>query len=276
MILNNFNESVIDYSIEIETNIIANKYKYNNIKENKNIIKKENLKISSESIEQIINKYNQIFDKFIEYKDITILYEEGTIILKKIIVIMIIITIDIKDKQGKERKVDKMKTIFEGDKSIKFERFIEEYYSNIFNEQIYEILKLQIIILNKLSYEGVTDTNFKQYVQTYIKVSLKSKMLELLIPIYDILKRTGKQEILLTEYYKNNSNNHNGTEEANNDVITMVTSTLPSSSLPSSSSLTSITIEDLIIPQPWYKRVYNWILDTLQNIRSFIIKQQAI
>lgn len=253
MILDCSNKSVINFSIEGEITTKAIRYKNGDSP----YLRKQEQLILLYSTDQLINNYNIVFYRFIEHNDVTILYRNGTVILKCIIIKVIAIMFDRTKEdiwETREEIMNRVGTIFQVDKTLNFEGWIDNYYSTIFNEEIYEILKLQIFILNLIiDNQRIQRLYLDQYIKMYIKISLKSKMLELLLPINKILKSIGRVDILLAEYYHRNT-------------------TIPSPSpttLPSSLPMTS---ENLMISSPWYKRLYNWMISTIQKIRSFIIK----
>lgn len=261
MILDCSNKSVIDYSIEEEVTIRSIRYQ-----DGDNLyLRKKERNILINSIDHLIDNYNVIFCRFIEYNDVKILHKKGTAVLECIIIKAVAIMYNQTKKniwETEEKILNKLKTIFQVDKTLHFEKWIDSCYSTIFNEEIFKILKLQIFILNLIiDNRDITSIDLNQYIKMYIKTSLRSKMLELLIPIYEILKNIGREDMLLTKYYCS--------------TTTITTTTFSNKSLSSPKILPrslSLTTENLLKPNPWYKRLYNWMINIIQKIRSFTIK----
>lgn len=124
------------------------------------------------------------------------------------------------------------------------------------NHKIYSILTIQFKILCQVEHNNI---NRDEYINMYIRISLQTKMLELLIPLYKLLLVKNEEQLLLREYYKHNNRNNN-----NNTVSSM-------EMYDSRGSSSLIIIFESIGDNsygnanniPWYVRIYRWIISHL-------------
>lgn len=92
--------------------------------------------------------------------------------------------------------------MFSIDKIREFEEWFEVEYVDTaeMNHTLYCQLSDQMRKLREMD-DMVGTVEYTEYIRMYIRISMRTKMLELLVPLYALLQSRGEEHLLLQEYY---------------------------------------------------------------------------
>lgn len=174
------------------------------------------------------NDYDVVFEEFVRRSDIGVLYD-----------------------YAKGSRLELNGKMFTLDKTVQFEEWFNREYDGGMNTQIFDIMSTQLSMLSEVEVY-VSRAEYTSYIGMYIRISMATKMLELLIPLYRLLQSRGEEGILLREY-------------CDCETVAVNSGTLECS--PAGTLSCEYFDDDLIDDtRRWYSEIYRWVVGCVRDI----------